>query len=277
MLKASSKVLCISIAVTIIGMSTASASVIRAGFDSHTLGPTDDGSSGSEDLGFTINFFGAEYDNVFVNNNGNVTFDSALNQFTPTGLDTIGQAIIAPFFADVDTANGIGNSVTYGHRKVGDKNAFGVTWEDVNYYNNYDLVDQLNSFQLVIIDRSDRGAGNFDIEFNYDSILWETGTGSGGDANGHGGTSARAGFSANTGAPDSFVEFEGSGVNGAFLDGGVNSLAANTNITRDGRYRFRIREAGHPDLLPPVPVPASLPLLLAGFGLFILLPSQRRT
>ena len=32
-----------------------------------------------------------------------------------------------------------------------------------------------NTFQMLIIDRTDRAAGHFDIEFNYQHILWETG------------------------------------------------------------------------------------------------------
>ncbi|MCK7490428.1 MAG: hypothetical protein MZW92_00410 [Comamonadaceae bacterium] len=65
------------------------------------------------------------------------------------------------------------------------------TWIDVGYFST--AADKLNSFQLILTDRSDTGAGNFDIEFNYDRILWETG-GAGGGVNGFGGTSAAAGY-----------------------------------------------------------------------------------
>jgi hypothetical protein len=53
---------------------------------------------------------------------------------------------------------------------------------------------QAQHFQLVLIERSDTGAGNFDFEFNYDQIQWEARNASGG-VNGLGGSSARAGFS----------------------------------------------------------------------------------
>ena len=38
----------------------------------------------------------------------------------------------------------------------------------------------LASFQVIVIDRSDLGAGDFDVEFNYARIPWETGDASGG-------------------------------------------------------------------------------------------------
>jgi hypothetical protein len=35
--------------------------------------------------------------------------------------------------------------------------------------------DKLATFELLLVDRSDTGAGNFDVEFNYDTVQWETG------------------------------------------------------------------------------------------------------
>jgi hypothetical protein len=68
--------------------------------------------------------------------------------------------------------------VTYGSGTADGRQAFGVNWIDVGYFSS--RTDKLNQFQLVLIDRSDTGAGNFDIEFNYGNILWETGEASGG-------------------------------------------------------------------------------------------------
>ena len=73
------------------------------GFDANVLEANDDGSTGAVDLGFTANFFGQEFGSVFVNNNGNITFDAPLSSFTPFDLTSTSQAIIAPFFADIDT------------------------------------------------------------------------------------------------------------------------------------------------------------------------------
>src|SRR5690242_15636854 len=75
---------------------------------SGVLAANDDGSTSAVPLGIGgasgINFFGQTFNNVYVNNNGNVTFGASLSQYTPNGLATgVGVPIIAPFFADVDT------------------------------------------------------------------------------------------------------------------------------------------------------------------------------
>ncbi|MBE9050198.1 PEP-CTERM sorting domain-containing protein [Nostocales cyanobacterium LEGE 11386] len=240
------------------------AAAIRTGlFDANTLARNDDGSTGLVDLGFTADFFGLNFTQLYVNNNGNVTFDFPLSSFTPFDLTSTGQQIIAPFFADVDTRNLGSNEVTYGTGVVDGRNAFGVNWIDVGYFPS--AADRLNSFQLVLIDRSDTGAGNFDIEFNYDQIEWETGGASGG-TDGLGGNSARVGFSNGTGAPGTFFELAGSAVNGAFLDGGPNSLVSNRlNSTVDGRYLFTARNGTI--IIPPTQVPEPTTMLgLLAFG-----------
>ena len=56
------------------------------GFDGNTLPTNDDESTDRVPLGFGINFLGESYDGVFVNNNGNVTFDESLFDFTPFDL-----------------------------------------------------------------------------------------------------------------------------------------------------------------------------------------------
>ncbi len=57
--------------------------------------------------------------------------------------------------------------------------AFLVNWVNVGRYNYATAGNtQMNSFQLVIIDRSDTGAGNFDFMFNYDKVTWDIATAS---------------------------------------------------------------------------------------------------
>ena len=201
----------------------AEATNLRTGFDSNTLARNDDSSTGAIDLGFVANFFGNAttgenvYNQVYVNNNGNFTFGRSLSTFTPFGLTgNTGIPIIAAFFADVDTRNPATSPVTYGRGTVDGRNAFGANYRNVGYFGN--RADKINDFQIVLIDRANTGAGNFDIEFNYDQIQWETGEASRG-VNGLGGSSARIGFSNGTGTPGSFFEVCGSGINGAFLDG----------------------------------------------------------
>ncbi len=211
--------------------------VIPGVFNSYTLAGNDDSYTDLVSLGFSANFFGTTYTGLYVNNNGNVTFDTGLSTYTPFGLTSnIGTPIIAPFFADVDTR--AGNAVTYGTGTYEGHNAFGVNWIDVGYYGEH--TDKLNSFQLILINRSDIASGDFDIMFNYDQIQWETGDASDGSG-GLGGSSAHVGYSNGSGDSGTYYEFNGSGVNGALLDGGSDALISNSNVGVDGRYVFEVR------------------------------------
>lgn len=208
------------------------------------LPANDDGSTNAIDIPFALTFFGTPYTQLFVNNNGNVTFNGSISQYTPSDLtgDT-GQPIIAPFFADVDTRGAASAQVTYGASDDG--SSFCVNWADVGYYGNHS--DKLNTFQLILTANTTgegRGPGDFDITFNYDRVLWETGDASSG-SNGFGGTSAAAGFSAGTGLTGTFVQLPGSFENGALLDGGGHALVSGFQGTiTPGRYLFQVRNSG---------------------------------
>ena len=219
----------------------ASAGAVVSGFNANTLPRNDDGSAGPVPLGFSVTLFGNSNDAVYVNNNGNVTFGGPLSAFTPFNLLQTNQLIIAPFFADVDTSEA-GSEVTFGTGSFEGKPAFGVNWIDVDYFSSSTSHSNRNSFQLILVSRSDRGSGDFDIVFNYDRIQWETGQASGSDANGLGGNSARAGYAIGAGAPGSAFELAGSAINGAFLDGGTRALISNSRGSSvPGRYVFEIR------------------------------------
>jgi Ca2+-binding RTX toxin-like protein len=197
-----------------------------------------------------LNFFGVNYSYVSINNNGNVTLSDSssggLSTFTPFGLANGGYAIIAPFFADVDTRLPDGlpraNQVTptpggtsrgsdlvwYDLNSAGD-GTLTVTWDDVGYYSY--MTDKLNAFQLQIVGQ---GEGNFDIVFRYEHIDWTTGDASGGTG-GLGGTVARGGYS--TGDGVSWYELPQSGYQQGMLD--LEDAVGNTGIA--GYYRFSVR------------------------------------
>jgi hypothetical protein len=210
----------------------------------NTLPRNDDSSSTAITPPFPLKFFGTTQTAIYVNNNGNITFNGPRSQYTPSDLTSEGtQAIIAPFFADVDTRSEGSAEVTYGASPDG--KAFCVNWVDVGYFSSRS--DKLNSFQLIL--RSTQGdpgraAGDFDMVFNYDRIQWETGDASGG-TDGLGGTSAAVGFSAGTGVEGTYIQFPGSFVNGALLDGGPHALIAGSQgSAQQGRYLFEVRNQG---------------------------------
>src|SRR4029077_13580912 len=201
------------------------------GCTTNALAANDDGSSEEVELGFPVNFEGTIYSKLFVNNNGNVTFGKSLSTYTPESIGSLGLPIIAPFWADVDTR--LGEVTRYGTTSYEGHLAFCVERDGVGYY--ADHVDKLNKFELILVDRSDRAANDFDIVFNYDQIQWETGDASGGHE-GVGGTAPRVGFGLAGGGS---AELSGSGTNGAFLDNGPAALVATTeNSTTAGRHVF---------------------------------------
>lgn len=262
--------------------SSLSAQAIRntGGFTLSTLARNDDGSTALVSTGFTFNLFGLTQGNLFVNNNGNVTFTQALATFTPAPIASGNLAIIAPFWADVDTRNPSPGVTQYGTGSIDGRNAFAVNWFDVGYFAAH--ADKLNTFQLIMIDRSDTGAGNFDFEFNYGQIQWEVGDAS----NGVNGlcptapnsikTPARVGWANGNAAT---FELAGSNVCGAFLDGGSNALVSNSlNSNVAGRYVFNVRN-GAVEPPPPtnvVPEPSTYALLGTGMVMLVGVARRRR-
>lgn len=215
---------------------TLQAQAIRtdSGFTSNRISgsPCLDCSSSSVAIGFTVNFYGTNYSNLYVNSHGSVTFGLSLPEgYVPEVLTGNGtKKIIVAFFADNDMeANG--SHVTYGTSMINGRRAFGVNYLNQGYFKKH--ADKLNSYQIVLIDRSDTGTGNFDIEFNYGGIAWEagdeyqrgrTGICTSGDCK-----PAAAGFSNGlSGSANRSFQLAGSLVAGAFLDSNPNGLRRRT-------------------------------------------------
>ena len=220
---------------------------IVAGFNANTL-PAAYNSSHLANLGFQINFYGDKTSSVTVNEAGIVRFSAPVPFGPPisTALPkALGQGIIAPFWAGVDTSKA--GTVTYGTGVLEGFQAFAVTWSGVGYFNGEKT--PLNSFQMVIISRPDTGPGNFDLEFNYDNVLWDSSDNMGGK-NGLAagttprGTAASVGFSAGTGVAGTFFILPGSHASGKdlFVDSGSDALVKHDlNATTPGRYHFYFR------------------------------------
>ncbi len=216
----------------------------EVGFGENGLARTDDGSSTFLDLTPVLpaglNFYGFVFTGLWVNNNGSVSFGSAMSSFTPTAITgTTANPLITPFWADVDTRAGAaaptpGGTSTGSNRVWYDfdtiEGVFTVTWDDVGYFNR--KTDKTNAFQLRLHQVGD--AGDFDIEFRYEAMNWTTGDFSGGSG-GLGGTVARAGYSSGNGLD--FLELPQSGNQAAVL-----ALPSAGNTGEPGTYVFAIRD-----------------------------------
>jgi hypothetical protein len=241
--------------------------------EAHVLPADDDESTGSIGLPFTIDYYGRNFSSLYVNNNGNVTFDASLRQWTPYVLEASAERpIMAPFMGDVDTrgggseggggGGGGGASIAraassfvspdipgeveggesgvtrYGATTYDGHPAFCVDWPYVGYWNKH--TDKLNDFQLMIVSRSDIGSDDFEFMFNYDQVKWETGDFNGGH-DGLGGESAAVGFSNGDGTGAHSFEISGSRVNGALLDSSSNGLIHRSRESEVlGRYVFDV-------------------------------------
>jgi hypothetical protein len=207
------------------------------GFESSLLPPSfDNTNSGPVPLCFSICFCGVRYTNVWINEAGNVTLDGPFSghdlqvpTFAPAKrLCNLDRAIFAPFWADVDTTGagtvGWGCSCAF-VPGIGTRSAFGATWRGVGYQKG--KADKTNSFQVIIIDRSDRALGDFDLQYRYASIQWDTADscfGMGGLCLAGAGIPARAGYGHGT---NCCSELPGSGKCDALLDSGGNALVKN--------------------------------------------------
>ena len=211
-----------------------------------STGRNDDSSTGQINLGYTLtNFFGQNYSSIYINNNGNITFNNPLGSYTPAGPQGATQPVIAPFFADVDT-RGANSGIVYVNTSIANETI--ITWDHVGYYGAHD--DKLDTFQLVL-----RGSGyatptgEGQIGFFYGDMQWETGDASGGSG-GFGGTPAAVGF--------------GDGQsNGEVLAGSIQNGIS--GIVNDTSIWFDVNDQGIPT--PTIPEPTNVALMLAGLGL----------
>lgn len=209
-------------------------------------GRNDDGFSGPINLGFTLDFFGTNYTQFWINNNGNISFGGGISAYTPSGPTGASEPIISPFFADVDTRNPASGVVML---NTSNPNEIIVTWPGVGYYDA--SANLLDTFQLVL-----RGPGyaippgQGQIGFFWTTMQWETGDASGG-TNGFGGTPAAVGFGDGLG-------------NGQVLQGSTTNGIS--GIVNDEELWFNLSQTGVPVTVGTTPEPISVTLVFAGLA-----------
>jgi len=202
----------------------------------------DDDFSFSVALPFSFDLYGSTYSSVFINNNGNLSFDSGFCSFTSTGFPVSGFPMVAPFWADVDTRNEISGVVYYRL----EANRLTVIWDHVGYFSAHG--DLLSTFQVIITDGTDPlvGIGN-NVCFCYDDMQWTTGDASGG-VGGFGGVPATVGVNKGDGVNYAQIGlFDHEGVD---YDGPGGSVDGVSYL--DGEHFCFTTSTGGGENIPPI-------------------------
>lgn len=157
-----------------------------------------------------IQYYQKKYTQLYLNTNGVVTTNFAIYSTTPLNFPeagkAVGTALIAPFWADVDTRSQDGGYVMYrvstdptpeANAKISEifETTFEsdmhvvMTWYKVGYYP--EESDLLNTFQLVIFTESTTNLTIAKLTYAEKGINWVTGSGG---LDGFGGYPAKVGF-----------------------------------------------------------------------------------
>jgi gliding motility-associated-like protein len=183
-----------------------------------TLGPpplyrNDDASTQLLTIPFSFCFYGSTFTSLYINNNGNISFDGPQVTYRPDSLPTNDFMALAAFWSDVDTRNFNSGVVYY---KIAPTYMI-VTWDHVGYYNAH--ADKKNTFQLIITDGSDSTllSPGKNVGFRYDEMEWSTGDIGG--VNGFSISYNHATVGANKSDSIHFVQFGRFGVSGSAYDG----------------------------------------------------------
>ena len=166
--------------------------------DTYTsLNLSDDATSGAIPIPFDFCLYGTDWNSVYINSNGNVTFGSGFITYTPSGFP-MGTAMVAPFWADVDP--GEGGEIVY---KVTEDAIF-INYIEVPHYNG--TTNLVNTFQVILTDGENEFVGlDRNVSFCYQDMQWTTGDISSPQDDGFGGSAATVG--ANEGDNSNYIQF----------------------------------------------------------------------
>lgn len=212
----------------------------------------DDGSTGRIPITIPFPFFDEIQSSLFVNTNGVISFSKEVSTFTPNSFPLGNDwRMVAPFWADVDTTRGgvvwyreskdaglLARATTDVRKAVLNQPRFTAswlfiaTWDNVAFFGSQGIKRQKrNTFQAVLITN---GRHSFVI-FNYNKIVWTTGTASQGNVDGLGGKPAQAGFNAGDGIRFSMIP--------GSRTSAILNLPSTSNVAIPGRWMFRIDQA----------------------------------
>jgi len=209
-------------------------------------------------LPFWVVFGGSAFNRFRVTNQGYLTFRN-IDQY---GFDpdwdfgsqqswTQSRFNIAPLWSSgyMKTASG-GPTTFYGTTTYEGHAAFCASWVDevTGHLCASDFTpdfSKTNSYQVLIVDRSDTGHEDFDIVLNYGSIQWDHYSG--------GCTSGQVGAGYSLSTPGSGQMLSGSWTTGSLLDSNQTSglIHNSQGSTQLGRYVFPIRNGLATPVVPP--------------------------
>jgi hypothetical protein len=261
-----------------LGISVGSTLVMTGGGSAPNVGGldgrNDDGFRGPINFGFNFSLFGTTYTSFFANNNGNITFNSGVSAFTPSGLQGATQPVVSPFFADVDTRNSASGVMSLQTHTSAAGDEVILTWPNVGFFSSRG--DPLNTFQLVI--REDGYAippGEGQVGFFWTTMGWEVGEASGGGSNGL----CPPGVTVGIGqvCTPAAIGFGDGNDTGFVLQGSTaNGIA---EVVENNRLWFAV-VAGVPRIIVDPSVDGSVPepstILLLALGAVVMAASRRR-
>jgi hypothetical protein len=156
---------------------TAASAQLRSGFTTTLVPRGDDNQTAPVSIGFNLFVRGETYSSANLCMNGylwvtGVIDDTACRFNNAGGGNTLRDAFGTAFsglFRDLNSTNAASGQLGYGSGTVGGRNAWGVTWNGVWTFGGTTSASA-NFFQLIFVDRSDRAAGDFDLEYNYGAL-----------------------------------------------------------------------------------------------------------
>jgi len=179
----------------------------------------------SGSLGFTINLFGTNTTSLFVIPQGMLSTDGG-SHFSDTDYRiSNSRCVISPYKGNWDPAN---SPTKFGTAVINGQNAFIAHYDGIGGFSS---ASTTANFQVIIIDRSDTGAGNFDVEFNYGSI----------NTSAYSGSLAFVGFTSGKGTNDGNKwALPGTLVNNRFRNGDSDPIRNYRNTDTDKALTGRI-------------------------------------